>query len=202
VSVLKVELELDWFDGENGTVSDDLKNQVIRGLQDRLINKVEQGIKETIELKINEAAEKVTSDLLINIFNERLQNTKIPYKTSSWDSQPKELTLSEFVGMKYDDFLKRKVLDERGEYSQYKRDAKFTIWEYFAKGMLGKELEKKVSNLISEARQKAEDTVLKTLEQNLREQLSADIINRLNIPAMLKSLQEKAAEIEMTGQDK
>lgn len=71
--------------------------------------------------------------------------------------------------------------------------------EYFAKNMLGKELEKKLSELIADARQKAENTVLSTLEKNLREQLSADIINRLNIPSMLKSLQEKAAEIELDG---
>ncbi len=54
---------------------------------------------------------------------------------------------------------------------------------------------------LSDARQRAEDTVLNTLEKNLREQLSADIISRLNIPSMLKSLQEKAAEIELNGNE-
>ena len=41
--------------------------------------------------------------------------------------------------------------------------------------------------------------VLNTLEQNLREQLAADTIKRLNIPQLLKNLQMKALEIEEQG---
>ncbi|SMF88079.1 hypothetical protein SAMN05661091_4102 [Paenibacillus uliginis N3/975] len=196
---LKVELELDWFDSETGTVSDELRTEVVRGLQDRLINKVEKQVQSTIESKIKEAADKVTSDFLIAIFEEKLQNIKIPYDTGMWRDEVKLLSLSEFVGTQYDKFLERKVFDEYGKRTDREREAKYTVHEYFAKNMLGKELEKKLSELIADARQKAENTVLSTLEKNLREQLSADIINRLNIPSMLKSLQEKAAEIELDG---
>lgn len=197
---LTVELELDWLDSDSGSVSDAIKDEVVRGLQDRLIQKVEKQVQSVIESKIKEAADKVTSDFLIAIFEEKLQNIKIPNKTGTWRDEVELLSLSEFVGKKYDKFLEQKVFDEYGNRTDRERDAKYTVHEYFAKNMLGKELEKKVSALISEARQKAESTVLSTLEKNLREQLSADIISRLNIPTMLKSLQEKAAEIEMNGQ--
>ncbi|RUT48567.1 hypothetical protein EJP82_01085 [Paenibacillus anaericanus] len=196
---LKVELELNWFDSETGSVSDEIKNEVVRGLQDRLISKVEKQVQSTIESKIEEAADKVTDEFLVTVYQERLQNLKIPVKSSSWGSEVKYQSISEFVGKQFDDFLQRKVLNERGERVTYERDAKYTIFEYFARDILGNELESKVSTLISEARQKAEGTVLNTLEKNLREQLSADIISRLNIPSMLKSLQEKAAEIELNG---
>jgi hypothetical protein len=195
---LTVELELDWFDSDTGTVSDELKNEVIRGLQDRLISKVEKQVQSTIEAKITEAADKVTGDFLIAIFEEKLQNIKIPWETGMWREEVKLLSLSEYVGKQYEKFLERKVFDERGNRTE--RDAKYTIHEYFARNMLGKELENKLAALIANARQRAEDTVLNTLEKNLREQLSADIISRLNIPSMLKSLQEKAAEIELNGQ--
>lgn len=193
---LTVELELDWLDSESGSVSDALRDEVVRGLQDRLIHKVEKQVQATIESKIQEAVEKVSDEFLVTVYQERLQNLKIPVKTSTWGSEVEYHSISEYVGIQFDNFLKRKAFDEYGKRVDYERDAKYTIFEYFAKDILGKELEKKVSALISEARQKAENTVLNTLEKNLREQLSADIISRLNIPSMLKSLQEKAAEIE------
>ncbi|MNW41750.1 hypothetical protein D3C74_188990 [compost metagenome] len=196
---LTVELELDWFDSENGTVSDELKNEVIKGLQDRLISKVEKQVQSTIEAKITEAADKVTSDFLVSIFEEKLHNIKIPWETGMWRDEVELLSLSEYVGKQYDKFLERKVFDERGNRTSNERDAKYTVHEYFARNMLGKELEGKLAALIADARQRAEDTVLNTLEKNLREQLSADLISRLNIPSLLKSLQEKAAEIELNG---
>lgn len=198
MSKLKIELELDWFDSETGSVSDEIKNEVVRGLQDRLIQKVEKQVQSTIEQKIVEAAEKVTNEFLVTVYQERLQNLQIPVKTGHWNAEVEYLSISEFSGRQFDDFLKRKILNERGEQVR-EREAQYTVLEYLAKDVLGQELEKKVSSLISDARQKAENTVIKTLEKNLRDQLSADIISRLNIPSMLKSLQEKAAEIEQTG---
>lgn len=198
MSKLKIELELDWFDSETGSVSDEIKNEVVRGLQDRLIQKAEKQVQSTIEQKIVEAAEKVTNEFLVTVYQERLQNLQIPVKTGHWNAEVEYLSISEFSGRQFDDFLKRKILNERGEQVR-EREAQYTVLEYLAKDVLGQELEKKVSSLISDARQKAENTVIKTLEKNLRDQLSADIISRLNIPSMLKSLQEKAAEIEQTG---
>jgi len=202
MSKMKVELELDWFDSETGNVSDELRDEVVRGLQDRLISKVEKQVQSTIEAKITEAADKVTSEFLTTIFEEKLQNIKIPWETGMWRDEVKLLPLSEYVGKQYDKFLERKVFDERGNRTEREREAKYTIHEYFAHNMLGRELENKLAALIADARQRAEDTVLKTLEKNLREQLSADIISRLNIPSMLKSLQEKAAEIDSLEQKK
>ncbi|MEK3718911.1 hypothetical protein [Paenibacillus sp. FSL R7-0333] len=199
MSKLTVELELDWFDSESGSVSDEIKNEVVRGLQDRLIQKVEKEIQATIDQKVVEAAEKITDEFLVTVYKERLENLRIPVKTGGWSSEVKYYSIAEFAGERFDDFLKKKTLGESGQHVDYERDAKYTLMEYLAKDILGRELEKKVSNLISEARQKAENTVISSLEKNLRDQLSADMISRLNIPSMLKSLQEKAAEIEQTS---
>ena len=40
--------------------------------------------------------------------------------------------------------------------------------------------------------------VLNTLEQNLKEQLAADTVKRLNIPKLLENLQMKALEFDET----
>ena len=44
--------------------------------------------------------------------------------------------------------------------------------------------------------EEAEDTVIKTLEQNLKDQLAVDTIKRMNIPKLLENLQQKALEFE------
>ncbi|MEB8716297.1 hypothetical protein P4G97_26705, partial [Bacillus cereus] len=62
---------------------------------------------------------------------------------------------------------------------------------------LAKELTSKVSTMIQTARKDAEETIVKALENNLKEQLSVDIIQRLNIPQMLESLQNKATELDV-----
>ncbi|MDA2615722.1 hypothetical protein PDQ72_29205, partial [Bacillus cereus] len=62
---------------------------------------------------------------------------------------------------------------------------------------LAKELTSKVSTMIQTARKDAEETIVKALENNLKEQLSVDIIQRLNIPQMLESLQSKATELDI-----
>lgn len=50
--------------------------------------------------------------------------------------------------------------------------------------------------MISTAKVEAEQMVLKTLEQNLKDQLAADTIKRLNIPKLLENLQQKAIAFE------
>lgn len=199
MNAIKIEVELDWLDTEKGTVSDAIRDEVVKGIQDRLVQKVEKQAREAIETKIKEAVDKVSADFLIKVFEERLANIQIPVKSGTWGSDVEYLSLNEFVGRQYNDFLKRKIFDERGNRTDYERDAKYTIHEYFTRDLLGKELERKLAALIADARQKAEEGVLKSLDQSLRDQLSADIIKRLNIPAMLQSLQDKAAEFELSG---
>ena len=52
--------------------------------------------------------------------------------------------------------------------------------------------------MIKTAKADAEKMVLNTLEQNLKEQLAADTVKRLNIPKLLENLQMKALEFEET----
>lgn len=67
---LTVELELDWLDSDSGSVSDAIKDEVVRGLQDRLIQKVEKQVQATLESKITEAADKVTNEYLVAVYQE------------------------------------------------------------------------------------------------------------------------------------
>ncbi|MGF9912778.1 hypothetical protein ABEX47_17425 [Paenibacillus ehimensis] len=192
---VKIELELDWI-SEEGDLDSTIKEEVIQNLQERFTARIERSTKEMLESKLQEISAKVTDEFLEKIMSDKVNNLQIPYKSNDWRSEVQMLTIGEFVGIRYEEFLKRKVYDREGNEARYSSDAKLSIHEFFINKFLEKELVGKVNNLIKTARQEAEETIIKTLESNLKAQLSADLINRLNIPHLLKSLQEKAALLE------
>jgi hypothetical protein len=193
---INIELELDWF-GEEDNLDDVIKSQVISGLQDRLIQKAEQKVLAKIEKEVELKANEVVDNFIHGALENKISDLKIPYKKNGWGSEVELIPISEFIGIRYESYLTEKTLDENGREARYISDKKLSISEYFIKNYLAKELTGKVSAMIQTARKDAEETIVKALENNLKEQLSVDIIERLNIPKMLESLQNKAAEIDI-----
>lgn len=198
-----IEVELDCLDNEEN-LDEALREEIMSSLKSHIVAKATENINKEIGKFLSEKcgsiekmfAEKVEA-FLGNTFAERIEKMQIPHKKgSSWSSEVEMIPMSEFVGQQYEAFLNRKVYDANGNIPNYKVDAKVSINEYLIGQYLGKELSAKVSAMIQKARKDAEETIVKTLETNLRDQLSADIINRLNIPALLVNLQEKAALLE------
>ena len=81
---------------------------------------------------------------------------RIPYKENSWSEEVKFISMSEFVGQRYEAFLNRKVFDRDGNVSRYNSDKNTSLNEYFVKKYLEKELAGKVSEMISTAKTEAE----------------------------------------------
>jgi len=202
-----IEIELDWL-GEEESIDEALQSQIMASIKDH----VTQRATDSINKKLAEFMSKKCGDIekmfadkveefLGNTFCQRIEQMKIPRKKrGSWDSEIEYIPMSEFVGLKYEAFLNMKTLDSKGGTPRYDSDKTMSINEFFVNKYLEKELASKVAALIKTARHDAEETVLKTLEETLRSQLSADIISRLNIPAMLVALQEKAALLEAQEQ--
>ncbi|MGE6551279.1 hypothetical protein ACQKFK_20390 [Bacillus mycoides] len=193
---VKIEVDVDWLEeGEN--LDDLIKSQVISGLQDRLIQKAEQKVLSKIEREAEEKANEVVDTFIHGALEKKIDELKIPYKKNGWGSEVELIPISEFIGMRYERYLTEKTLDEHGREAKYSSDRKLSISEYFIQNYLAKELTSQVSTMIQTARKEAEETIVKALENNLKEQLSVDIIQRLNIPQMLESLQNKATELDV-----
>lgn len=192
---VKIELELDWLN-EDETLDDSIREQVISNLQNRLIKNAENQIAEKLNAQLVEITDRVSSSFIEKTLESKIEDLKIPHKTSSWGSEVEYIPISQYIGMKYEQHLNKKSLDEHGREAKYSSDQKLSISEYFIKNYLAKELTGKVSTMIQTARKDAEETIVKALENNLKEQLSVDIIERLNIPKMLESLQNKAVELD------
>ncbi|WP_341356669.1 hypothetical protein [Rossellomorea sp. y25] len=192
---VKIELELDWLN-EDESLDEAIKEQVIANLQNRLIKNAENQIAEKLNTQLAEIADRVTSSFIEKTLETKIEDLQIPHKTNSWGSEVEYIPISQYIGKKYEAHLTKKLLDEHGREAKYNSDARLSISEYFINNYLAKELTGKVSAMIQTARKDAEETIVKALENNLKEQLSVDIIERLNIPKMLESLQNKAAEID------
>lgn len=63
---------------------------------------------------------------------------------------------------------------------------------------LQEELGKKVEKLIANAKREVEESLIKSLEQNLKENLAKDTIERMNIPEVLKKLSSMGTK-QVTG---
>ena len=197
-----IEVELDYLDEEQ-SIDEALRDEIAHSLKDIVTKKATEQVLKNLSTTINELTEslkeKVTNEVdsfLGNTLADKVANMKIPYKENSWSKEIEYIPMSEFVGMRYEEYLNRKVFDYDGREARYSSDRKLSINEYLIKNYLEKELTGKVSKLIQDARNSAEKTVIKTLEQNLQAQLSADMIKRLDIPTIIKSLQEKATLLE------
>ena len=198
-----IEVELDWLEEDSCSIEEEIKEQVIAGVKNQLLNKatdeavkaIDGAIAEKIEIA-NEIIQKKVDDFVMMVCEGKISEMKIPYKENSWSSEVKYRTMSEFVGSRYEDFLNKKVFNSKGDVPSYDRDKNTSINEYFINKYLQKELAGKVSEMIKTAKEEAEETVLKTLEQNLKDQLAVDTINRLNIPKLLENLQLRSFELD------
>ena len=202
-----IEVELDWIDNceEGISVDDEIREQVIKSIKNELLKKAtEETVKKldtAVAEKILEAANLIrdkVDNFIEKVCEEKISSMQIPYKENSWSDGVKFISMSEFVGQRYEAFLNRKVFDRNGDVPRYDSDKNTSLNEYFVKKYLEKELAGKVSKMIKTAKADAEKMVLNTLEQNLKEQLAADTVKRLNIPKLLENLQMKALEFEET----
>lgn len=198
-----IEVELDWIEENGFSIDEEIRNQVVDGVKNELLRKATQeavsALDKEIASKVETAGkviqEKVDS-FIENVCEEKIASMMIPYKKSTWSDEVKYESMTEFVGRRYEDFLNRKVFDRDGHTPRYDSDKNTSLNEYFVNKYLEKELAGKVSEMIRTAKEEAEKTVLKTLEANLKDQLAADTIKRLNIPQLLENLQQKAIEFE------
>lgn len=183
-----IEVELDWLDDESN-LDEAIKKEVVKGLQNRLVGNIENKLNNSIAVLVEEKANKVADAFLQKVLNEKLDNIQIPIKTSSWGSEVIYTTLTEFVGKRFETAMSEKVFNHRGDKASYHDDKKYSIVEYLTNDFIAKELNSKVTKMIKEAKEKAEKSLIASLEENLQQQLHSDMVKRLNIPLLLQKLQ-------------
>lgn len=197
-----IEVELDWVDEESGyTIDEEIKEQVVRGVKDALLRKATdeavQRVDKAIADKILEAEETIqdTVDKFVKtVSEEKIAEIMIPVKQDSWSSKVTYIPLSEYVGKRFEAFSTEKRYDKHGNTSTYSSDRALSMVELLTSKYLEKELGTKVENMIATAKREVEESLVKSLEQKLKENLAKETIERMNIPDVLKRFSEMALE--------
>lgn len=195
-----IEVELDWVDEEAGyTIDEEIKEQVVRGVKDALLRKATdeavQRVDKAIADKILEAEGTIqnTVDKFVKtVSEEKIANIMIPVKEDSWSSKVTYIPLSEYVGKRFEVFLTENRYDRDGRITSYSSDRKLSATDLITRQYLEKELGTKVENMIATAKREVEESLVKSLEQKLKENLAKETIERMNIPDVLKRFSEMA----------
>lgn len=203
-----IEVELDWLNDEEYSIDDEIREQVISGVKDELlkratddaVKKLDSAIAEKLE-EATEIIEQRVQDFIAVVTEKQIEKIKIPKKKSTWSDEVDFIPISEFIGQKYEEFLTERRYDRKFETARYDSDKVYSASDKHVRSYLNSVLSEQVSEMVRKAQKEAEDTVIKTLEQNLKDQLAVDTIKRMNIPKLLENLQQKALEFEKEGAD-
>ena len=197
-----IEVELDWVDVEDGyTIDEEIKEQVVSGIKDALLKKATteavKAVDDKIAEKILEAEgtiQATVDQFVANVCEEKIGKIIIPKKKNTWSEEVTYKPLSEYVGERFELFLTEKRYDRDGCIASFSSDIKFSAADLITRQYLEKELGTKVENMIATAKREVEESLVKSLEQKLKENLAKETIERMNIPDVLKRFSEMALE--------
>ena len=189
--------DIEWL-GEGMEVGEHFKREVVKGLQDRLTDKLYESLLQVVNEKKDEIVERlqvkgdeIIDTFLKNLTCDKIETLKIPKKKTTYSSDIKYLPVAEYIGERYEKFIHDKIFTEKGELTTYQNEAKYSITEYLFNKVFGTQVKKRVAETIADAREKAEVEIIGALENTLKEHLTADIVKKINVPDMLKKLQEQ-----------
>lgn len=200
-----IEVELDWMNEEAYSIDDELRERIVKGVENALLekatNEAVKAVDNKIAEKILEAEETIQATVdqfIANVCEEKIGKIVIPEKKNTWSDEVTYKPLSEYVGERFELFLTEKRYDRDGRIASYSSDRKLSAAGLLTSQYLEEELGKKVEKLIANAKREVEESLIKSLEQNLKENLAKDTIERMNIPEVLKKLSSIGAK-QVTG---
>lgn len=190
------------MDVEDGyTIDEEIKEQVVSGIKDALLKKATTEAVEAVDDKIAEkileaegTIQATVDQFVANVCEEKIGKIIIPEKKNTWSEEVTYKPLSEYVGERFELFLTEKRYDRDGCIASFSSDRKLSAADLITRQYLEKELGTKVENMIATAKREVEESLVKSLEQKLKENLAKETIERMNIPDVLKRFSEMALE--------
>ena len=186
-----IEVELDWMEEDSYSIDEELKERIVEGLEDALLQKATHEALKMVDAKIAEKvkeSEETINKFIENVCSEKINNMQIPEKSSDWSDKITYYSLSEYVGMQFESFITQKRYDKDGNYQDWGSN-RYSAADILTTKYLKRELDDKIGNMIQRAKHEVEVDIVKSLEQKLKENLAKDTIEKMNIPEVLKKLQ-------------
>ena len=128
-----IEVELDWMDEEAYSIDDELRERIVKGVENALLekatNEAVKAVDNKIAEKILEAEETIQATVdqfIANVCEEKIGKIVIPEKKSTWSDEVTYKPLSEYVGERFELFLTEKRYDRDGRIASYSSDRKLS----------------------------------------------------------------------------
>ena len=197
-----IEVEMDWLDEET-SIDEEIKEEVIRGAKDYLLNKTTDEIikklDEALADKVKEFSDVIDNkvdEFLNTISTDNISKIKIPVKEYDWGTEVEMKPITKFIEEKFNYYVSQKRYDSEFNEARCNRDRKYSMLELDITRYLDSVLSKKVSDMVKSAQANVEKEIIGSLEQNLKENLAVDTIKRMNIPQLLENLQNNVVKLE------
>ena len=183
-----IEVELDWLDEET-TIDEEIRERVIRGAEDYLLqtttDKIEKKIAGLVNKKLLEVSEKVdeiVDGYLDVVCQAEIEKMKIPHKKSDWSNEVEMIPIHEFIGARFSSFCNEKRYNSEFKETSYSSDKKYSLLERDIQHYLKNVLSKQVSDIVRKAQSDAEKEIIDSLEQTLKQNLAEETVKKMNIP--------------------
>jgi len=157
------------------------------------VQRVDKAIADKI-LEAEETIQETVDRFIKTVSEEKIAQIMIPVKEGSWSSKVTYIPLSEYVGKRFEAFSTEKRYNNNGQVTDYSSKRVLSMAELLTRNYLEEELGAKVEKMIATAKRDVEESLVKSLEQKLKENLAKETIERMNIPDVLKRFSEMALE--------
>lgn len=200
-----VEVNLDWLDEET-TIDEEIKEEVIRGAKDYLLEKTTDEIQKKLDAEIgkklieaSEKVEEIVDGFLKSVTTDNISKLRVAERKSDWSDEIIMTPIGDYIGKRFESFCNEKRYNKDFELASYNSDKKYSMAQLSIIKYLDETLSKQVETIVKNAQRNAEQEIVKTLEQTLMQNLAEETVKKMNIPQVLQNLQERYAEIEKQG---
>lgn len=191
-----IEVELDWMEEDSYSIDEELKERIIEGVEDVLLHKASNEavriVDKKIAEKVSEAEEtinKAVNQFIENVCSEKINKIQIPEKKSNWSDEVTYYSMPEYVGKKFEEFLTERRYTREGKLGSYSSERQLSAADLLTTKYLELEFGTKIEEMIQNAKHEVEIDIVKSLEQKLKENLTKETIEKMNIPEVLKKLE-------------
>lgn len=206
---MKFSVEIDLYDlfdcssdVDEEFLGDALKDEIVYQIKEKIaaqtVDDVVKRVDDAIAKKIAES-ERVIQEAIDKFINDtcsgKLETLKIAKKKSNWGNDIEYMPIMEYIGERFESYLSQKRFDEHGRVPNWDSEKKYSAMDFLVRGYFSEKLDEKISEMIKKAQKDSEQMVFDLIETRLKENLAADTISRMNIPGILRQLQEQAGNV-------
>ena len=176
-----IEIELDWI-GEDSTLDESIKNQIIETIVNNLSESVQKNITEKVIDKMEKSVEKLVTKTYTQVINQKIEIT------NEWGETKKKYTgVKDMIKNRFDEWLLEKV-DKNGKPTNSNYSESYTRMNYFIDCQLNSFSKKFTEETVKEMRAKLEST----LTNDMKELLGSQMMDVIGVKELLNNAKQKA----------